>query len=360
LMAWVKHVLLRGAGRVKGNSSSKECDMGHASGASETLGTLSRTSRRVALGLALIAVLGGAAGAGVSGCAADGVRGDDGLPSSTGTGPDAAEAPTFDADPSKPCSMTGGWIAELHTVSTALSADQKATNWFYFHIQQTGDRFTIDKALHCGFIVAGTTSVTLADATTKALATGEYAGPNRQGTFKASADGKTCSFALDRMYNIRGAKKSQFLTDVWKVGDPPKALSAFPTLPKTPAAGMENWDGDTKSDGTPLDGITLKTGLGDRYVAQRDWNEHAGTVPAFANQFGGPSGASMIVVKWDSQEAVSDQTGIFLRTGATPKGDGWSRFARADGRLTVVEGGADGDLKTCKNVQQLARSIWPQ
>jgi hypothetical protein len=307
---------------------------------------------RVALQLAVTLAL-----AFVAGCPPeDGIRGDDGLP--VGSQPDADPSapdamPMIDGmTPAAPCDMTGRWIAEIHTVSTAsIGGDQLTTNWFYFQISQTGDRFTLDKALHCGFVVSGTTSVALGDATTEALAANEYAGPGRQGTFKPTADNSRCEFSMDRMYNIRGANKAMYLTSLWNVGDPPKALTTFPQLPKV-TPGIEDWDGDG------MHGITLTTGLGPRYVAQRDWNEHLGTVAQFATEFGGETGEGKLTVKWDSQEAVSDQTSPILRITASPKGDGWSRFARADGRLTVVESGERADLRTCRNVQQLARDIW--
>lgn len=295
-------------------------------------------------------------------CAPDGVLGSDGEGSTVngpapgpsdagGGGAGAAGGGTLNdaAVPESPCDMTGLWIAEQHTVSTAIGADQRATNYYYYQIRQEGDRFTIEKGLNCGLIVQGTTSVTLGDATLEALAPQESAGLGRQGTFKPAADGKSCEFQLDRSYNLRAANKAEFLTNHWKIGDPPKPLSEFPSLPKTPP-GMEDWDGDGK------DGFTLKTGLGQRYVTQRDWNEHSGTAPMRAVEFGG-EGA--ITVTWDSQEAVSDQTDLILRTGSTPKGDGWARYARADGRLTVVETGDRPVLTTCRNVQSLARQLWP-
>ena len=96
--------------------------------------------------------------------------------------------------------------------------------------------------------------------------------------------------------------------------------------------------------------ITQRTGLGDRYVAQRDWNEHAGTADRFATRFGG-EGA--VTVRWDWQEAVSDQTSPLLRTVGTPRGDGWARYVRADD--LQVEPRA---LETCRNVQQRARTTW--
>ncbi|HTJ45680.1 MAG TPA: hypothetical protein VL463_26440 [Kofleriaceae bacterium] len=277
-------------------------------------------------------------------CSSDGVNGSDGVDA-------GADAPQVgpDADVgNKPCDMTGVWIAEQHVTATALSSDQNTTTWYYYAITQTGDTFTVTDQLNCGLVVDGTTTVTLDDATLEALAPQEFAGVGRSGTFKASADGQHCDFAFDRMYNVRGADKAMYLTSAWKVGDPPKALSQFPALPTAPP-GMQDWDKDN------MDGITLRSGLGNRYVSQRDYNEHAGTVPQFAAKFGGQG---VIVVKWDTQEGISTQTSPLLRVTATPKGDGWARYARADSTLTVVKTGAHPALDTCRNVQQLAKSAW--
>ena len=275
-------------------------------------------------------------------CAKDGVNGSDGVDAGADAGPTGPDADVGE----RPCDMTGTWIAEQHTTSTALSTDQNTTTWYFYQFTQTGDRFVATRSYNCGLVVDGTTTVTIDDKTLAALAVNEAAGMNRGGTFAATSDGK-CAFALDRMYNLRGASKAMYLTGSWNVGDPPRPLNQFPAMPSAPP-GMEDWD----TDG--MHGITLRSSLGNRYVAQRDYNEHAGVVPPFAAEFGGPG---VIVVKWDSQEGISSQTGALLRVTATPKGDGWARYARADGRLTVVDG-ADGPLRTCTNVKNLAAEIW--
>lgn len=279
----------------------------------------------------------------VSGCEQDGIAGIDGIDAGGDDGPTGPDADVGD----DPCDMTGRWIGEQHTVSVALGANQNTTNWYYYEITQTGDAFTATKALNCGFVVDGTTTVTLDDATLKSLAEREFAGPGRAGTFKLSNDGQSCEFVFDRQYNLRGANKATYLTNHWNVGDADKPLSQFPALPTAPP-GMEDWDLDN------MDGISLRSGLGGRYVAQRDFNEHSGRVPTFAAMFGGQG---VISVVWDSQEGISTQTAPLLRTTATPSGNGWARYARAD-TLTVVETGPDAALMTCKNVQQLAMQTW--
>ena len=284
----------------------------------------------------------------VPACSGDGVTGDDGVDAGADAAPTGPDADVGN----KPCDMSGVWIAEQHVTSTALSSDQNTTTWYYYKITQTGDAFTVVDQLNCGLVVDGTTTVSLQDATLEALAPQEFAGLGRAGTFKASADGQHCDFTFARMYNLRGADKATYLTNSWKVGDAPKPLSQFTALPTAPP-GMQDWDKDN------MDGITLVSGLGNRYVAQRDYNEHAGTVAQFASKFGSQSGADLITVKWDTQEGISTQTSPLLRVTATPKGDGWARYARADQTLTVVKTGAHPALDTCHNVQQLAKSTWP-
>jgi hypothetical protein len=274
----------------------------------------------------------------LAGCPKDGMPGDDG----DDDGGDDDGGTGVDSGVGEPCDMSGVWIAEQHTVSLALSAEQFATTWYYYEIEQTGDRFTIVDGMNCGLVVDGTATVTVGDATLEALARQEMAGPNRQGNYTQNGD--QCEFSLDRSYNIRGANKAEYLTDHWNVGDPDKELSTFPALPSEPP-GMEDWE----SDG--MDGITLTSGLGPRYVSQRDWNQHSGTTDTFASEFGGEG---VIVVEWDNQEGISDQTAPLLRNTATPSGDGWARYARAP-QLEIIR---DDDLTSCRNVQQLAQEIW--
>lgn len=265
---------------------------------------------------------------------------------SDGGGPDDADAGGF----SLACDMTGVWIVAQVTFSTALGADQRSVNWFYHDMSQTGSTFTIDNSLNCGFRVTGTTTVTLSDDTLEALALENSSSVGRQGTMARTGDGTRCDFDLDRTYNIRAANKAQFLTDHWQIGDPDKDLDTFPQLPADAAAGMEDWDADSH------EGFTLSTGLGDRYVAQRDWNEHHGTVPKNANQFGGEN---IVVVAWDGQESVSDETSPFLRTGSDPQNPGYAYYRRVGDALVVVDTGDRPELETCKNVQRLALETWP-
>lgn len=251
------------------------------------------------------------------------------------------------------CDMTGVWIVAQVVFAQSLGAEQKSVNWFYHDITQEGDRFTINKSLNCGFRVTGTTTVTLPDDTLESLAINTSSSVGRQGTSRVTGDGLSCKVDLDRTYNIRAANKATFLTDHWVVGDPPKPLSEFPALPADTAAGMEDWDSDGK------EGFTLSTGLGNRYVAQRDWNEHHGVIPLEAFNTGQFGGESIMGAVWDAQETVSDDTEPLLRIGSSPINPGWAWYAKVGDQLEIVEDGARPILETCKNVQRLALEIFP-
>jgi len=251
------------------------------------------------------------------------------------------------------CDMTGVWIVAQVVFAQSLGASQKSVNWFYHDITQDGDRFTITKSLNCGFRVTGTTTVTLPSDTLEALAINTSSSVGRQGTSVITGDGAGCKIDLDRTYNLRAANKAMFLTDYWVIGDPPKPLSEFPPLPADTASGMEDWDSDGK------EGFTLSTGLGNRYVAQRDWNEHHGVVPLADFSAGKFGGESVMGAVWDAQESVSNDTDPLLRVGSTPNNPGWAWYAKVGDQLQIVQDGPRPVLETCKNVQRLALEIFP-
>lgn len=283
---------------------------------------------------------GGAAGGGYAGRGAAGMAGMAGARGEAGAGGATSAA----------CDMTGQWIEVQVAFAEALGARQTTVNWIYYEIAQHGDVFTATRSLNCGLRVTGTTTVTLSEETMEALAIHNPSSQGRKGTFVPTPDGTGCRFDLDRAYNLRGAHWERFLADYWMVGDPPRDLTTFPPLPMNAGEGMEDWDGDG------IEGITLRTSLGDRYVAQRDWNEEHGTVPASSRQFGGEG---VVVVTWDGQEAVSEETNLFLRTSSTPLNPGRAWWIKVDGELQVVTDGPRPELETCRNVQRLALEKQP-
>ena len=117
------------------------------------------------------------------------------------------------------CDLRGTWIDQHSTRNTALGAVQLATNWAYHRIEQDGDRFRIVESLDCGYVVRGSTNVSLADATLEAMARYSTNSVGTEGTFAPTADGEKCELVFDRIYKIRGANKERFL-DAVRAGDP--------------------------------------------------------------------------------------------------------------------------------------------
>ena len=122
---------------------------------------------RTALALALLFTFGG----GTLGCTEDRViqPAGDSDAAVVADPPDAG--PTVDGGGAVACDMNGRFIQIEITHSTALGATQTTRNWFYHEVTQAPDgSFTITRSLNCGIRVTGTTTVTLPDATTEALA----------------------------------------------------------------------------------------------------------------------------------------------------------------------------------------------
>ena len=253
-----------------------------------------------------------------------------------------APAAAADAGRAAPCDLSGGWVAEHVTHNTALGAPQIATNWSFHQIEQHGDELTITESFDCGYVVRGTTDVSLSDATLEATARMASSSAGTRGTFKPTSDGEACELSFDRIYAIRGANRAKFLDAVWTVGDAPKPLDEF-DMPSSAAEGMEDWDEDGH------EGLTQLTGFGDRYTAQIDWHAYHGRVPQHAHSFGGDG---VITVDYDAHEVVSAETPAILQTSSLSMTPGYG-FLAHDDSLLVAEG-AHRELETCKNAQALA------
>lgn len=288
----------------------------------------------VALGCVLVACGGSAARSSGDGGSGGGSR----RAISGDTGDDAGTSSAAAA-----CDLSGSWIAQRNTRNTALGVPQLSTNWSYLQIEQHGTHFTVVAGFDCGYVVRGTTDVSLSDTTLEATAQKASDAAGTKGTFMPTADGKACELGFERIYAIRGANKAKFLDAVWKVGDAPKELPAFP-MPTNAVEGMEDWDGDGH------EGLTQLTGFGDRYTAQIDWYALHGQVPQHALQFGGDG---VLTADYDEHEALSKQTPAILQTSSTPMPPGYGFMLRAD--AARVTKGAHPELETCKNVQ--ARAI---
>jgi hypothetical protein len=259
------------------------------------------------------------------------------------------QVPSAAASPNPDCDLSGRWIAQHVTRNSALGAVQAATSWHLHLVVQRGERFVVTQSMDCGFAVRGTTDVSLPDATLEAVAVRSLDATGVSGSYAPSADGQSCAFEFDRSYSLRGADRTRFIDPVWKVGDPPKALSEF-KLPTNAADGMEDWDQDGH------EGITQTTGFGDRYSVQLDWYALHGQTPLRARQFGGEGSVAVdyVAVDYDERESISSETSALLQNVGTPMSPGYASLVRVDGELDVVETGEHPRLQTCKNVQALA------
>jgi hypothetical protein len=244
--------------------------------------------------------------------------------------------------------MSGAWVAQHVTTNTALGARQVSTNWSYLRFEQKGTKLQVVDALDCGYVVRGTTDVSLGDAALEAMAIKSTNAVGVSGTLEPSKDGESCAFALDRIYSIRGANQAKFLDALWKIGDAPKELSAF-TLPTSESDGMEDWDHDGH------EGLTQLTGLGDRYTAQLDWHAFHGTLPLEDGVLGPGvlGGMDVLIADYDMRESVSKETPALLQTSSVPESPGYAQLVRA-GSLTRTTSGAHPELDTCKAVQAFA------
>lgn len=245
----------------------------------------------------------------------------------------------FDYGPLEPngCDLTGYYIAEQETLNQALGTSIAiARNWYYFEIEDEGERFTVTRGWDCGYETTGVSTVALLPETTKALAL-----RNRQdGVIDASVDPPVvvaprtgiyrparqtgqCEFSMERWWWIRGAKidllppREEYAEyDVAKA----EARAALPSE-KSPE-GQEDWDGD----GHPGIALQIFTPLkGQRHVVQRDWNEFGPfNVPDGASRFIGP-------VTFANQESVLEATSALLKAGSRPQEDGHTvRFIRVE------------------------------
>lgn len=268
------------------------------------------------------------------------------------------------------CDMTGYWaVSETdYTCDDVFHQPQTSSNWYLYHLTQTGNAFVVDAELDCGVHVTGSVTV---DYTPPALSAvlylnemdGTGSHPARKGTSQATSGG--CAVALDRWYKVAGVDDSFLPADFTTK----PALSSLPALPTVsdPINGPDAPPGATDPDGDGFAGMAFQiTGIvnGVRDSAQRNWKEYATTgtpVPAAAIQFDVPGG-------FDLQETILhvSQCGTgcgLLTTGATAStAPGKITLAfigktLGSSRVSAIVAGAPGkdvktDLTTCQNVQQ--------
>lgn len=236
------------------------------------------------------------------------------------------------------CDMSGRWIAELKTESTALGTLRAiAYNWYYYEIEDNGDDIVVTRGWDCAFEVTNATVVNLLPATRRALAQlnrqdgriNAMSEPPvdvapRTGVFRPDPNSPgDCEFSMERWWWLRGVE-SRFAPPREDYGDfEISDAEAMLALPTTDAPDGE-WD--IEDDGEP--GIWLEVTAplsGQRHTVQRDWNQYGPfSIADGATDFLGPS-------DFDNQENTFAASSSLLLLGSTPRNTGHSiRFRRID------------------------------
>ena len=293
--------------------------------------------RGVALGLAL------AGSAAAVGCTLDDrVEGDDKWYLDV-TLPDVQT----DIVPGEPngCDLSGIWIAELQTFSTAfVSATAVAYNWFYYEIDDQGDTFEVTRGWDCGFEVTNATAVFLYPETRRALAL-----RNRQeGVIDSTAespvevaprtgvyrpdpnDPSQCEFSMERWWWLRGAE-ARFAPPRENYG---WSITEAQNWRALPTKDNPSGEVDIEDDGKP--GIWLEVtapivGSNQRHVVQRDWNQFGPfSVEDGAEEFVGPA-------TFDNQESIFEVSISLLNATSTANASGHTiRFRRITEQAPVA------------------------
>jgi hypothetical protein len=287
-----------------------------------------------------------------------------------GTGASCAN-PHRDSD----CDMTGYWaVSETdYTCDDVFHQPQTSSNWYLYHLTQTGNDFTVDQELDCGVHVTGSVTVDYTQASLAALlylnpmdgsaVDGGPARPGRHGTSTSTAGG--CAVTLDRWYKVAGVEDSYLPTDFSAAPD----LASLTPLPSVsdPVNGTDDPAGATDPDGDGFPGIGIQvTGIVDgvRDSAQRNWKQYATTgtpVEAAALQFDVPG-------SFDLQENILHVSqcgtgcGLLTTGAAASKAPGHVTFlfigkTLGSTRVAPIVAGQPrqslgADLTTCQNVEQ--------
>ncbi|HEX7666597.1 MAG TPA: hypothetical protein VF407_18850 [Polyangiaceae bacterium] len=271
------------------------------------------------------------------------------------------------------CDMTGYWaVRETDFERDAvLQSVQVSSNWYLYHLTQSGDDFTVDQMLDCGIHVTGSVTVEYTAASLRAVIYGnrmdDASGPHgaRHGTSKKTDAG--CTMTLDRWYAVRGAEDSYLPAD-FSAGT---ALADLPPIPTEadPVNGTDTPAGSTDPDGDGIPGLSFAiTGFvtGTRNSAQRttkDYTTGSNVVPAAAVELSVPGtfdlqenvlrvtdcGGSCGLMASSAHAAQDIQDRItFSFVGKT---FGSPRVASIV--AGVPRAGIDDDLTTCANVRRV-------
>jgi len=176
--------------------------------------------------------------------------------------------------PSNPeCDLNGYWVGRQTTISSALSIDQFASNWYLMRMQHDGDDVEIVEHLDCGIYVHSTViEVNLPRDTMVTLAT-KNPQTGRKATAKLSSDGDTCEVSFQRFYSVRGASPATYLPMGPLDSRDLAPLKADAPLPsQDDETGAEDWNGAGHA-GTGVAWVVSGIASGTRWTVQRDWTE---------------------------------------------------------------------------------------
>ncbi len=180
------------------------------------------------------------------------------------------------------CDLTGYWsIRETdYARDTVLQSIQVSSNWFLYHVTQTGNDFVVDQELDCGIHVTGSATVDYTPGGLRGILyenrMDDPTSPHglRHGTSTAVAGG--CAVTLDRWYSVRGAETSYLPAD-FSLHQTNQELTPLP-VEADPVNGTDTPAGTTDEDGDGIPGVSFDVGgfvTGVRNSAQRTWKEYA-------------------------------------------------------------------------------------
>jgi hypothetical protein len=182
------------------------------------------------------------------------------------------------------CDLTGYWAVREtdYLVDDVFGQIQVSSNWFLYHVSQTGDSFEIDASLDCGVHVTGSATIDYPPATKRGViwlnaqdGTDPTRG-NRTGTSTTTPGG--CAIALNLWYFVWGATEAflptSFASDEALTDLQPLPAVADPVHGNVFPAGAT----DPTTTGVPGFGVVLSGVLpGLRYSAQRSQTSYAST-----------------------------------------------------------------------------------
>ncbi len=173
------------------------------------------------------------------------------------------------------CDLGGYWGARMSVFSRSplLSGPQVSNVWYFWQIEDQGERFEVVDHLDCQIRTVGLADVVLPVATEQALF---YRNPQQGRPGRYVQQGDSCDFWMERHYNLRGIDHGGLVPERFADRRPLADLNPLPSEAnlEQALARAEDWD----MDGLP--GVTfLILGYGKRHTMQRDWTQYFSAPP---------------------------------------------------------------------------------